>query len=249
MVLNPINEKLPLMEHLTELRRRIIIIIAAITAASTFFYFKVPVLFDLLTAPIAALQVKLIFTSLTAAFIMRVKMAVVFGAILSGPIIAFQIVSFINPGLTGQEKKLLYRCSFFLVLFFSTGVVLGCLMLMPGLLRFLVKYGLSYMTPMLQGDACFSFVLDFALVTGFFFDLPYLMFLLVNLNLLSIKVFKKARKYVYLISFSLITVLSPTGDPFLILFFAAPVIIIFETTFAILFWLTKKQLKKGSLPN
>src|ERR1700722_15574623 len=95
---NPDDKKMPLMEHLIELRRRIIWSIAAFFAS----FFFANTIFDFLTRPLADVWQgqegrHLIYTALQEKFFANVKVAMFGGLVLAFPIIASQVWGFVAP--------------------------------------------------------------------------------------------------------------------------------------------------------
>src|SRR5471032_1686955 len=101
---NPDDKKMPLMEHLIELRRRIIWSMAAFIVCFIIAFFFANTIFDFLTRPLADVWQgqegrHLIYTALQEKFFANVKVAMFGGLVLAFPIIASQLWGFVAPGL------------------------------------------------------------------------------------------------------------------------------------------------------
>jgi sec-independent protein translocase protein TatC len=105
---NPDDKKMPLMEHLIELRKRIVYALAAFVVFFLFsFYFSTDI-FDFLTKPLASVWEgqagrHLIYTALQEKFFANVKVAMFGGLALGFPFIAAQLWLFVAPGLYKHE--------------------------------------------------------------------------------------------------------------------------------------------------
>ena len=108
--------QMTLVEHLTELRRRIIISLIAIIGFSIIGYAFAEQLIEVLTVPIG----ELVFLSPIEAFYTHIRVAIYAGFIMALPIVVYQAWRFILPALNRDERKLLYvLVPLSLVLFFS----------------------------------------------------------------------------------------------------------------------------------
>ena len=104
--------ELTLMEHLRELRRRVLICVIAVMAgsAASFAFYKQ--IIDFLARPAYNLEsgarIELVFIEVTELLTTAVKVSFVAGFVLALPVILYQVVMFIAPGLTGRERRYLF---------------------------------------------------------------------------------------------------------------------------------------------
>ena len=104
------DTKMPLLDHLIELRRRLIYsVLAFFVCFIVSFHFADPI-FNFLVEPLAEMWVgqpsrRLIFTALHEKFFTDVKVAIFTGAFLAFPLISNQIWLFVAPGLYKNEKR------------------------------------------------------------------------------------------------------------------------------------------------
>src|SRR5712664_769859 len=126
-----IDEKMPFLEHLGELRTRImrsLFWLLGGTFVSMFFSERIV---DYLARPVTKLGYKLVFTAPAEAFWVQMKVGLIVGLFISAPGILWQVWRFIVPGLHVHEKK--YAAPF---------VILGSLLFMIG-----VAFSLFVVTP------------------------------------------------------------------------------------------------------
>ena len=110
------DRKMPLLDHLIELRNRMLWSIGALVVGFLIcFYFAEP-LFNFLVDPLADILQRrgleqgyrrMIFTDLTEVFFTYIKVAFFFGAFITCPIFLTQFWLFLAPGLYRHEKKAL----------------------------------------------------------------------------------------------------------------------------------------------
>ena len=105
------NKKVPLIDHLAELRKRLIFCFAGLIIAFFTFYFIADNIFNFLVRPLAQategqLDRRMIFTGLHEAFLTQVRVAFFSAFSVTFPVIAIQGWRFIAPGLYQHEKKI-----------------------------------------------------------------------------------------------------------------------------------------------
>ena len=116
------DTKQPLLEHLTELRRRLLWCLAALALAFFVCLYFARDIFAVLVQPLLkAGQGKLIYTDIFEAFFVEVKVALFAALMISFPVIATQLWRFTAPGLYAKEKKAFLPFLLMTPLFFAGG--------------------------------------------------------------------------------------------------------------------------------
>ena len=239
-------EDMSVVDHLSELRKRLIIIILAIAAATGIIYEKVYYLIKFLMLPIAKFKLNLVYFSLTEGFMTRMEISLVAGTIIVSPIILYEVVAFINPGLSKNEKKLLYKNLFFMAILLFAGIVFGYVLVLPYALSFLISYGQNYMNPLLSGSTYFNFIGIFCFFTGIVFLIPYVIILLGKLSLINSKRLRKWRKYIIIATLTLEGLFISNAGLITCILVAAPVLILYEISIWIVYFTEKRLVKKKS---
>ena len=98
------DKKMPLLEHLVELRQRLVYSVAAFLACFIVAYYFHTQIFNFLVEPLQKVfdgqaGRRMIFTAPTEAFFTYIKVAFFAGVCLAFPLIANQIWKFVAPGL------------------------------------------------------------------------------------------------------------------------------------------------------
>ncbi len=124
------EQKMPLLDHLIELRSRLLHSLIAIVVLFFASYYFAPAIYAFLVQPLADILTelggnrRLIFTGLHEAFFTYIKVSFFAALFVAFPFIAMQLWKFIAPGLYANEKKAFLP---FLVatpiLFFSGGAL------------------------------------------------------------------------------------------------------------------------------
>jgi sec-independent protein translocase protein TatC len=206
------EKKLPLTEHLQELRKRLILSFIAVGVGFVLCYTFSQFLFDILAAPLLRVMPaggSLIFTSVAEAFFTYMKVAFIAGLILASPFILYQIWAFVAPGLYQKEKR--YVVPFVLggSLFFTIGILFGYFVAIPFGFKFLLGYATDFIKPMPSMKEYLSFSIKFLLVFGMVFEFPMVLLLLAKIGVIDAKMLAKQRKYAILLIFIFAAVITP----------------------------------------
>lgn len=220
-------EEMTLQEHLFELRDRIMkIVIALVLAMVVGFYFQGGILENIRDKANATegLDVRSPTDPITLTFKVSFYVAI---AIIA-PIIIYQLVAFLSPGLTRKEKRVLFSALPFVSVLFIGGVYYGYAIAAPRALYFLSTWNLGVYTWQPDGPEVISFFLTLMIGLGLAFQLPVVMFILAKIGIVSTKKLREWRRYAYLVLCVVAAVITPSTDPFNMAIVAVPLIILYE---------------------
>lgn len=201
------DKQLTLVEHLSELRKRIIIIFIGIIVGSIISYRFIDNIVEILVKP--ANKLKFIYLSPPELFLAYIKMAIISGIIISSPITLMQIWLFIKPGLNQNERKYLRFALWMGIVFFLIGVVFAYFTMVPITINFFTQVSRDKITPLFSFDSYLTFISTLLLSFGLVFELPLLIILLTQLRLITATTLIKYRKYVILIIFIIAAIITP----------------------------------------
>lgn len=172
--------------HLVELRNRLLIAVAAIIVAMVVAYFLTDPFMDLITRPVHEIaaargeeaKVEVMYTTITGAFDLKLRMSFAIGLILSAPVWIWQIWAYIMPGLSRKEIR--YTVGFFCaaVPLFFAGAITG-LLVMPNIVKLMAGFLPDGTSAFYDARTYYDFVLKLMLILGIAFILPVF---LVGLN-------------------------------------------------------------------
>src|SRR6202521_474619 len=135
-----VNDKMPFMEHLGELRTRIVrALLGLLVGLGIALPFSQKIV-DYLARPIQATGNNLVFLALTEAFWVQMKVAVIVGLFIAAPAILWQVWRFVAPGLHDHERK--DAAPFVIVgsLLFLGGGAFSIKVVTPFAIQFLLSY-------------------------------------------------------------------------------------------------------------
>jgi len=181
---------MPLAGHLRELRRRLTIAAAAMVGGGILGWLCTDSVLDVLSAPLAAVSARngqlaaLNFDSVTSAFELRMRLAVLLGVLICSPVWLYQIAAFIVPGLTRREAR--YGIGFVVasVLLFACGAAAGVVVL-PHIVEMMLSFTPAESAAMMRAGTYYEFALRLMITTGAAFALPAVIVLLNSMGLLS----------------------------------------------------------------
>ncbi|MBI4051989.1 MAG: twin-arginine translocase subunit TatC [Elusimicrobia bacterium] len=226
------EERLTLVEHLEELRKRLFVCVVSILICSVFAYHYSEFIFHRLAQPVGSL----VFLAPAEAFLTRLKIALWVGFFISIPVVLFETWRFVVQGLTEREKKALFWILPSSYVLFSLGAVLALGVVVPAAMRFLMAYGSEDLRPFLTASAYIRFVLFLTLSFGFLFQLPLVLFFLNWLGIVTPFQLGSYRRMIYLGSFVVAAVLTPGPDIFSQVLLAVPTIFLYEISLGIMRW-------------
>src|SRR4030043_2085730 len=239
--------KMPLTEHLSDLRKRIVISLASLFIGFVISFAYSEVLFRFLTIPLrynisfslyspfisfVEKNIKnnppLVFLAPTEAFWTHIKISMIAALILSLPVILSQLWKFMSPGLLHKEKKYVIPFVIITTTFFLIGAAYCFFLVLPFAMGFLLTYKTESMVPMLSVEKYVDFCLKFILAFGAIFELPIVIVFFTRMGFVSPKTLAKHRKYAILLAFVVAAILTPTPDVFNQTLMAVPMIVLYE---------------------
>ena len=221
-----------LLQHLGELRRRVFICVVALLVASAASFVFFERLIEILVKPARDLQLgtggELIYIEVTELLTTAIKVSLVSGLVLASPVILYQVVMFVAPGLTGREKRYLFGFMPAVILAFAGGVAFGYYVLTPPALHFLLTFGGDVATPMIRVSNIINLMIRLLFWMGLAFETPLVMYLLAQLGLVTARSLGKFRRYWVVVAFILAAIITPTVDPFNQALVAGPLLVLYE---------------------
>ena len=198
-------------EHLSELRRRIFIGLLAVGIGAVVGFFLAPDAIRILKAPISG---PLFFTAPSSAFFLQLKLALMIGLALASPVVLYQLWAFIAPGLTPRERRLALPWVPLGLVFLAVGIAVAYFVL-PFAVGFMLGFAIpGVIDPLITADAYFGFVTNMFLAFGLVMEFPIVLVLLSKVGIVSAERLRRNRRYVFLGIFVFAVIVTPGGDPY-----------------------------------
>ena len=237
-----------LLQHLSELRRRVFICVVAVLAGSAVSFAFFEEIVEILVEPARDLGLgtggELIYTEVTELLTTAIKVSFVSGLIFASPIIVSQGVMFVAPGLTRQEKRYLFGFMPVVILAFAGGVAFAYYILTPPALHFLLTFGGDIATPLIRISNIINLMIRLLFWMGLAFETPLVMFLLASLGIASASSLGRFRRYWVVVAFILAAMITPTVDPVNQALVAGPLLVLYELGI-LLAWLAGRSRRKS----
>lgn len=247
----PHADKMSFLEHLEELRARLVHSAIALVVGFAIAWVFHEQLFHFLTQPLrlAYPDLKFVFTGMSEALILYMKMAFFAGIFIASPYVLYQVWAFISPGLYAHEKA--YAIPFIVAgsAFFVGGAAFGHFFLFPITFKFLVAFGGNDMTFLPRVGEYFTFYSWFLLGLGAVFQLPVVIFVLSRIGLVTPGFLLRQFRWAVLIAFVVAAVITPTPDMVTQTLLALPMLGLYllGVSVAYLFGKPRRAEKKTSL--
>ncbi|HET7476563.1 MAG TPA: twin-arginine translocase subunit TatC [Dermatophilaceae bacterium] len=224
-------DRMTLVEHLTELRRRLIISAVAIAAGAIVAFVAYNAILHFLIQPYcdtlpAGQKCSLYITDPLEGFVTRLKVATWVGFLLASPVVLYQLWRFITPGLNPNEKR--YAIPFVLssVALFVFGAVVAYLTF-PKALQFLLSIGGTNLTPILSPSRYLRLVILMDLAFGVAFLFPVVLVFLELAGVISSRQLTKWWRPAVVVIFVIAAVITPSQDPYSLFFMAIPMCVFY----------------------
>jgi sec-independent protein translocase protein TatC len=257
---NP-DGRMPLMDHLRELRSRVVKAVLALvvgTGVGALPWVFNPV-WNFLLRPYCNANVhnqrgclpghingNLVITGVFDPFTIRLEIAFFFGLIVTSPIWLYQIWAFIAPGLHSREKRWTYAFIGAAIPLFLFGSVLAYLVMDRGL-HFLLGLAPHGTLILPQVSTYLGYFLAMILGFGLTFELPLTLVVLNYAHILSHARFRKWRRIMIFAVFVFAGMASPSPDPFTMLLLAAPCVLLVEVA-EVIVWAHDRALARRPDP-
>ncbi|XP_068638718.1 sec-independent protein translocase protein TATC, chloroplastic-like [Aristolochia californica] len=220
----PDDKEMSIFDHLEELRERIFFSVLAVGAAILGCFAFSKQLVVLLEAPVSSQGVRFLQLSPGEFFFTTLKVSGYTGLLLGSPVILYEIIAFVLPGLTRDERKFLGPIVLGSSVLFYTGIFFSYAVLTPAALSFFVNYAEGAVESLWSIDRYFEFVLVLMFSTGLSFQVPVIQLLLGQVGLVSGDQMLSIWRYVVVGAVVAAAILTPSTDPLTQLLLAGPLL-------------------------
>ncbi len=250
---SPAETSMTLVEHLTELRRRLVICVLAVAIGMIVGFVIYPWVLDILLRPYEQISNadnsvaggKLVQIDPLEGFSIRMKTSAYTGIGLAMPVILWQIWKFVTPGLYDHEKRYAVPFVASALTLFVMGAGLAYYTL-PRALEFLVDIGGDDLVTAFAPGKYFQLITYMMLAFGIGFEFPIVLVFLQMAGILQTDTLRRGRRFAIVGILVLVAVITPSGDPISMLMLSVPMVVFYEVAILIGSVITKRQAARAS---
>lgn len=207
-------KKMTLMQHFSELRRRILWTVLIFAVGFVAGWFVAPWMQEFLTAPLLRVwsDGTLLYTGLTDGLIIQLSLATMLALLITMPAALWHIWAFVAPGLKKTERNFIWPILVLSPVLFIVGAAFAFYILFPFAFKFFIELNAAAPVPIMMLPAAkdyLSFAVGLLKVFGVAFQLPLVLVLLNRLGILPRARVVKMRRYAIVFIVIAAAVLTP----------------------------------------
>ncbi len=227
---------MPLLDHFAELRSRIIKILTLVALVATIAYIITPQAIRLMLMPIEDLlpqDGRLTVLSALGGFTIRFKVSLFLAVIITSPFIVWQVMAFVLPALTKDERKWVVPTVICMVILFLIGMVFCFLVIQRAAFGWLIEQTSDFAVVIPDAEDYLSVMMLLEIGFGVAFELPLFIFYLAILHVVPYRTFRKNWRYIYVVLLVLCAMVTPDASPVTMLLMFAVMVGLYELSLAL----------------
>ena len=179
-------------------------------------------------------NVDMFSTTLTAQFMIHMKMAFYLSLVVIMPYTLYLLFGFVSPALYQNERKSTTKVVVWSYILFMAGIVLDYLIIFPLAFRFLGTYQVSEAIPnVITLESYTDLLITLTLLMGILFELPILAWFLSKLGIIDADFMKKYRRHAVVVILIIAAIITPTTDIFTLTIVTLPIYLLYEVSIGI----------------
>ena len=179
-------------------------------------------------------SVDLFSTTLTAQFMIHMKMAFYVSLVVIMPYTLYLLFGFIRPALYQNERRSTTKVVVWSYILFMLGIVLDYLIIFPLAFRFLGTYQVSESIPnVITLESYTDLLVTLTLLMGILFELPILAWFLSKLGIIDAAFMRKYRRHAVIVIVVIAAIITPTTDVFTLTIVTLPIYLLYEVSIGI----------------
>lgn len=227
--------RMPLFDHLGELRMRLVRIVAALFIAMCVFYPATPTIIQFLLQPASAYLphdesglIALNIFDVFGFFTVRFKVALWTAVVACMPIILWQILAFFLPALKPNERKWFVPTFAVGVALFVLGTVFCYMFILNPAVQWLTEQGAGFAQVFPDAKAWIDVFINFEIAFGFAFELPLIVFYLVIFEIIPYAKLRESWRTVYIVLMVIAAMVTLDASPITMLMMFAALLVLYE---------------------
>ncbi|WP_344097227.1 twin-arginine translocase subunit TatC [Microbacterium deminutum] len=235
--------------HLREFRRRLLISAGAVVIGLVVGWCVSGIIWTWMRQPITDIALAqnrnatLNFPNLTAAFDLKMQLAMLVAVVISSPVWLYQIFAFFVPGLTRRERR--YTFGFFAaaVPVFAAGCVTGWFVV-PQVVAVLTSFAPTEDASIMDAGLYFAFIMKLMLALGIAFELPVFLVLLNAMGVVPAVTIRRSWRSALLLIFVFTAIATPAADVLSMFLLALPIVMLYVTAAVVAEIHDRRQAKR-----
>ena len=220
------SEGMSFLDHLGELRQRIINSSIALVVGILIAFITSRYVIGLLKQ-LAPDYVSFVQIAPGEVLMASFKLSFIIGIMLASPVILYQTLRFVIPGLNTREKQTVLLCVFFGAVLFAGGVAFSYWAVIPPALGFLLEYGHEVAESQISIARFIEFCASLLILTGTMFELPMILFFLSMTGLITSRQLLAQWRGAIVGIMLASAILTPSQDPFTMLIVGGALILLY----------------------
>lgn len=225
--------RMPLFDHLGELRRRLTIVVVSVLTASLVLYFATPVVIDILQDPIREFVDEFYVMTALGGFSLRFSIAFKLALVMCTPMIIWQILAFFLPALKPSERRWVVPTIVSATALFFLGVLFCYFVIISPAFGFLIGESEAIGTAMPMLEDYINIELLLMIGFGVAFELPLIVFYLAVFHIVPYVKFREAWRYVYVVLLVVAGCVTPDASPVTMAYMYAAMLALYEIALAV----------------
>lgn len=223
---DPEEGQMTLMEHLLELRTRLIWICSALVISTVIALFFYDTLVNFVTSTARDMGIRLQILNPLDSIGIILKVSFTAGTALALPVIFYQIIAFMAPGLYPHERRNIILTLPAILVLFAIGAAFAFFVLLPVAVGFLSTV-LSGFEQDWAADRYLNFVTRLVFWIGVSFEMPLVIALLARMGLVSGPALLRVWRQAFVVIAIVAAAITPTVDPVNMTIVMVPLILLF----------------------
>jgi sec-independent protein translocase protein TatC len=245
--------RMPLIDHLRELRNRLLKAALALVLVMVLGFVFFDQIWSFVSHPFCSAVIngktgcrrtgdQLVVSGVFDPFMLRVKIAFFVGLIVSSPVWLYQVWAFIAPGLYRREKRWAYLFAGIAAPLFAAGAALAYVVMSRGL-RYLLGLTPSGVLNLPSIDTYLSYFQGMILGFGLAFELPLALVILNVAHILTHERFRRWRRLMLFGAFLFAGIANPSPDPLSMLLLAVPCVVLVEVAEVVIYFNDRRRAR------
>lgn len=213
-----------LFDHFNELRARLVKSALGVVVGTIIGMIVAPQVIAYLQQPYGRA-----FTVLgpTGSVVAYFRVALMIGAILAVPLVTYQGLMFVIPGLKARERRLIFRAIPATTLLFLIGAAFAWFVLTPPALGFLAGFQPTLFEPEWTADLYLGFVTALIFWMGVAFETPLVFFILALLGIVTPQALIQNWRIAIVVAAVAAALITPTVDPVNMALVMGPLLVLY----------------------